>query len=37
MATHVFESFLGFGGVVGAPGRCKVDAKMYGNEVWGGW
>ena len=27
--------FFFFGGGVGVPGRCKVDAKMYGNEVWG--
>lgn len=27
----MFLSFL-LGGV-GVPGRCKVDAKMYGNEV----
>ena len=27
--------FFFFWGGVGVPGRCKVDAKMYGNEVWG--
>ena len=31
MATHVFEFFLRGGGGRGAPGRCKVGAKMYGN------